>query len=108
MDPLTRLEKDYHSFADVFSKKKFDELPERRHYDHKIELLEGIYPPSGPLILILLGTLRKSLSLLSSRGPSWFEIPARSATLARRQGRQARGKLSEYLHESAELQAVPL
>ncbi len=30
---------DYHSFRDLFSKESFDELPERRPWDHAIELI---------------------------------------------------------------------
>ncbi len=29
---------DYHSFRDLFSKENFDELPERKPWDHAIEL----------------------------------------------------------------------
>ncbi len=29
---------DYHSFRDLFSKENFDELPERKPWDHTIEL----------------------------------------------------------------------
>ncbi len=37
----------YHSFRDLFSKENFDELPERKPWDHTIELVpnaDGVYP----------------------------------------------------------------
>jgi hypothetical protein len=35
---------DYHSYAKVFLKESFDELPQRRKWDHAIELVEGAQP----------------------------------------------------------------
>lgn len=34
----------YHDFRDVFAKESFDELPERRPWDHAIELIPGSRP----------------------------------------------------------------
>lgn len=34
----------YHEFRDVFAKESFDELPERRPWDHIIELIPGAKP----------------------------------------------------------------
>ena len=49
-DPdLTKLPKEYHEFADVFSKKEAEKLPEHRKYDHHIPLQEGTTPPFGPV-----------------------------------------------------------
>jgi hypothetical protein len=36
--------KEYHSFKDVFSKESFDELPQRKPWDHAIELKPGSEP----------------------------------------------------------------
>ena len=33
-----RVSEEYHEFADVFAKKDFEKLPERRSWDHAIEL----------------------------------------------------------------------
>ncbi|CDO77787.1 hypothetical protein BN946_scf184651.g1 [Trametes cinnabarina] len=46
---LTRIPLEYHEFADVFSKKKADTLPEHWPYDLKITLEEGKVPPLGPI-----------------------------------------------------------
>ncbi|CDO68992.1 hypothetical protein BN946_scf184762.g8 [Trametes cinnabarina] len=59
---LTRIPPEYHEFADVFSKKKADTLPEHRPYDLKITLEEGKVPPLGPiysLSQVELDTLRE-------------------------------------------------
>ena len=34
----------YHCFRDIFSKESFDELPERKQWDHTIELTPGSQP----------------------------------------------------------------
>lgn len=39
----------YHAFVDVFRKSSADQLPEHRHYDHKIPLLPDTTPPFGPI-----------------------------------------------------------
>lgn len=36
--------KEYHDFTDIFTKKDFDKLPERRPWDHAIELTPGFKP----------------------------------------------------------------
>ena len=46
---LTNLPKEYHDFADVFSKTKAGKLAEHRPYDLKIMLDEGTAPPFGPI-----------------------------------------------------------
>jgi len=46
-DPdLSQIPSEYHEFAEVFSKKESDKLPEHRAYDHRIELEKGATPPS--------------------------------------------------------------
>jgi Reverse transcriptase (RNA-dependent DNA polymerase)/RNase H-like domain found in reverse transcriptase/Integrase zinc binding domain/Chromo (CHRromatin Organisation MOdifier) domain/Integrase core domain len=46
-DPdLSQIPPEYHEFAEVFSKKESDKLPQHRPYDHRIELEEGATPPS--------------------------------------------------------------
>ena len=45
-DPdLSLIPPEYHEFAEVFSKKESDKLPEHRSYDHRIPLEEGAVPP---------------------------------------------------------------
>src|SRR5712692_6970329 len=39
--------KHYHEYKDVFDEKEFDELPQRRTWDHAIELEEGFTPARG-------------------------------------------------------------
>jgi len=49
VDPATLLPPEYHDFLDVFSRELADILPERRPYDHKIQLQEGKTSTFGPL-----------------------------------------------------------
>jgi hypothetical protein len=49
MDPKTKLNQEYWDLLEVFSRKKADELPEYRPYDHKIELVPGSQPSYGLL-----------------------------------------------------------
>ena len=46
---LKRIPEEYRDFADVFSKRKADELPEHRPYDHKIEIPPDASVPFGPV-----------------------------------------------------------
>ncbi|KIO09057.1 hypothetical protein M404DRAFT_78751, partial [Pisolithus tinctorius Marx 270] len=46
---LASVPKDYHDFADVFSKAKASTLPPHREYNLKIELEEGTTPPVGTI-----------------------------------------------------------
>ena len=47
-DPdLSQIPPEYHEFAEVFSKKESDKLPEHRPYDHRIQLEEGATPPAA-------------------------------------------------------------
>jgi hypothetical protein len=41
--------KHYHDFKDVFGEEEFQALPERRTWDHAIELEEGFKPTRGPM-----------------------------------------------------------
>ena len=41
--------KEYHDFADVFSKSKAGVLADHRPYDLKITLEDGVSPPLGPI-----------------------------------------------------------
>ena len=51
LDPdLSQIPPEYHEFAEVFSKKESDKLPEHRPYDHRIQLQEGATPPSAQSI----------------------------------------------------------
>jgi len=49
VDPATLLPPEYHDFLDVFSRELADTLPERRLYDHKIQLQKGKTSTFGPL-----------------------------------------------------------
>ena len=49
VDPSTILPKQYHEFLDVFSRKESEVLPERRPYDHAINLKDGFQPPNQAL-----------------------------------------------------------
>jgi len=46
---LSTIPTEYHDFADLFSKKKADEIPSYGLYDHKIPLIEGSTPHWGPI-----------------------------------------------------------
>ena len=46
---LSTIPLEYHEFADLFSKKKADELPPHQPYDHTIPLESGKAPPFGPI-----------------------------------------------------------
>ena len=46
---MSTIPKDYHDFADVFSKSKAGKLADHRPYDLKITLDEGTAPPFGPI-----------------------------------------------------------
>ena len=46
---LSHVPKEYHDFADVFSKAKADTLAPHRPYDLKINIEEGATPPIGPM-----------------------------------------------------------
>ena len=64
-DPdLSTIPSEYHEFADVFSKKEADKLPEHHPYDHTIPLQNGATPPFGGVYSLLeteLSVLRKYL-----------------------------------------------
>src|SRR6266849_3464162 len=47
--------KHYHEYRDVFDEKGFDELPQRRTWDHAIELEEGFTPARGHIFPLNLG-----------------------------------------------------
>src|SRR6266852_4947939 len=47
--------KHYHEYKDVFDEKEFDELPQRRMWDHAIELEEGFTPAQGHIFPLNLG-----------------------------------------------------
>jgi len=46
---LSMIPLEYHKFADLFSKKKADELPPHQPYDHTVPLESGKVPPFGPI-----------------------------------------------------------
>ena len=49
IDPLPLLPKEYHEFADVFSRQDSDVLPPHRPYDHKVPLKEDVKLPFSRL-----------------------------------------------------------
>ena len=70
-DPATKVPREYHDLLSVFSKKDSEKLPDRRPYDHKIQLEEGKQPSFGPLYgmsLNELKVLRKYLEDNLSKG----------------------------------------
>jgi len=48
-DPSTKVPSEYHDLLHVFSRSDSEKLPQRRPYDHKIQLEKGKQPPFGPL-----------------------------------------------------------
>ena len=48
-EELNELPKEYHDYADVFSKSDSEKLPQHRPYDIGIDLVEGSKPKWGPL-----------------------------------------------------------
>jgi hypothetical protein len=48
-DPLTKVPSEYHDLIDVFSRENLDQLPVRRTYDHKIELIKDKQHRFSPL-----------------------------------------------------------
>ena len=73
MSPKERAEfkrmvpKQYHDYADVFSKLAAASLPPHQPYNHTIDLEEGVTPPYGPIYSMLeteLKALREHLDVL--------------------------------------------
>ena len=69
IDPATVVPEEFHDLLDVFSKREADKLPPHRSYDHKIVLMEGAVPSSGPLykmsapeLLVLQKYLKENLA----------------------------------------------
>lgn len=48
-EALEHVPQEYHDLADLFDKRKADQLPQHTKYDHEIPLEEGKEPPFGPL-----------------------------------------------------------
>jgi len=46
---LSMIPPEYHEFADLFNKKRADELPPHRPYNHTVPLESGKAPPFGPI-----------------------------------------------------------
>ncbi len=70
-DPKTKLNREYWDLLDVFSRRKADQLPEHRPYDHQIELTPGSRPTYGPLYAMSeneLKVLRKYLTENLAKG----------------------------------------
>ena len=68
---LSAIPKEYHDFADVFSKSNTSVLPPHREFDLKIELEEGATPPPGRLYSLSpfeLNTLREFIDENLSTG----------------------------------------
>ena len=75
---LDRVPKEYHNFADIFSKSKASILADHHPYDPKITLKDGALPPLRPIYLLLqeeLLTLRKFIDENTATG---FIHPSRS------------------------------
>jgi hypothetical protein len=74
---LKDLLKEYHDFADVFSKSKADTLAPHRPYDLKIQLEDGVSPPQPPIYSLStseLATLQEFLGEHLNMGyirPTW-------------------------------------
>jgi hypothetical protein len=51
---LSQISSEYHEFAEVFSKKESNKLPEHRPYDHHIQLKERVIPSSAQFIYHLM------------------------------------------------------
>jgi hypothetical protein len=81
---LEDIPKEYHDFADVFSKSKADTLAPHRPYDLKIQLEDGALPPQ-PLIYSLstseLATLREFLNEHLSMGYIWLTQSSHGAPI---------------------------
>jgi hypothetical protein len=71
--------KEYHEFADVFSKTKADTLAEHRPYDLKINLEEGASPPIGTIYPLSQTELEALRGFLDEHLNMGFIRPTRSS-----------------------------
>ena len=70
--------KEYHDFADVFSKSKASVLADHCPYDLKITLEDGVSPPLGPIYLLLQEELLALCKFIDENTATGFIRPLRS------------------------------
>ena len=75
---LDGVPKQYHDFADVFSKSKAGVLAEHRPYDLKITLEDGASPPLGPIYLLSQEELLALRKFIDENTATGFIRPSRS------------------------------
>jgi len=75
---LSAIPKEYHEFADVFSKKRADHLAEHRPYDLKINIDEGSMPPLGPIYSLSAVELETLRNFIDENIATGFIRPTRS------------------------------
>ena len=78
-DILKGVPKEYHEFADVFSKTRADTLAQHRPYDLKINLEEGASPPPGPMYSLSVTELETLREFLDKHLRIGFIRPLRSS-----------------------------
>ena len=70
--------KEYHNFADVFSKSKAGILADHRPYDLKITLEDGASPPLRPIYSLSQEELLALRKFIDENTATWFIRPSRS------------------------------
>ena len=71
-----QLPEQYHEFADVFSKIKSDELPERKEYDHRIELEKEVELGYCPLYRMTAEELQAAKDYIIENLEKGFIVPS--------------------------------
>ncbi|QGA19827.1 hypothetical protein EYB26_007522 [Talaromyces marneffei] len=71
-----QLPEQYHEFVDVFSKIKSDELPERKEYDHRIELEKEVELGYCPLYRITAEELQAAKDYIVENLDKGFIVPS--------------------------------
>ena len=79
---LSSVPKDYHDYADVFSKANTSTLPPHRDYDLKIELEEGTTPPLGTIYSLSLVELTALRTFIDENLTTGFIRPTSSSHAA--------------------------
>ena len=75
---LNGVPKEYHDFANVFSKSKAGILADHRPYDLKITLEDGASPPLGPIYLLSQEELFALPKFIDENTATGFICPSRS------------------------------
>src|SRR5262245_38980175 len=76
---LNKIPKEYHDFADVFSRTNADKLAEHRPYDLKINLEEGKTPPLGTIYSLSQVKIEALKKFVNKNLAMGFIVPSESS-----------------------------